>query len=392
MRSKDPLDGAHSRAQATPKTLRQKLRYASAIAGVVLAALIVVAVPGAVNPAGTDTFELDGNALASATPGDDWDCVFGTPPAVCQDPPTPTTSTHVQDPVNDNDDEILGGGSKDILPLTGWTRVLQKPPAKDDIANAAWASYSVNVGGEPHDIVYFTADRISNNGDAYMGFWFFKDKISVNPDGSFSGQHTVGDTLVLVDFIQGSGQKADVQEIGVYKWVGTDGDVSGTLQTVVPLAEGSCALMDNAANACAQFNSDTVPSAFPFQSTDSHDPANTYTKSEFVEGAIDLTAALQGDDCFSSVMAETRSSSSVTAEQKDIVLGELNTCGTIVIKKHADPDDPQAFGFHAGPTLSPATFSLVDNATPDANEQKYLLVKPGQYTVSEDASPVAWSL
>src|SRR5262245_22680670 len=266
MRSKDPLDGAHSRAQATPKTLRQKLRYASAIAGVVLAALIVVAVPGAVNPAGTDTFELDGNALASATPGDDWDCVFGTPPAVCQDPPTPTTSTHVQDPVNDNNDDILGGGSKDILPLSGWTRVLQKPPAKDDIANAAWASYSVDVAnGPPHDVVYFTADRISNNGDAYMGFWFFKNKISENADGSFTGEHTVGDTLVLVDFIQGNGQQADVQEIGVYRWVGTGGDVNGTLQTVVPLTEGTCATAADSVDACAQFNTESIPSVFDFQ-------------------------------------------------------------------------------------------------------------------------------
>src|SRR5262249_27239808 len=154
----------------------------------------------------------------------------------------------------------------------------------------------------------------------------------------------------------------DVQEIGVYRWVGTGGDVNGTLETLVPLTQGTCTT--SGADACAQFNVDPTDAAFPFQSTDSHDPPGTYTKSEFVEGGIDLTALLHGDDCFSTVMAETRSSSSVTAEQKDIALGSLNTCGTIVIKKDAVPNDAQDFGFHAGAPLTPSAFNLDDDADP----------------------------
>jgi len=368
------------------------------LAAVVSAALVVVAVPGAVNPSKVATFEVDGDAYAtSASSDDDWNCIFGTA-TNCQDPPTPVASTHVTDPVGDNDDDILAGGSKDILPVAQWTRALQKPPAKDDIMNAAWASYSVDVAaGPPHDIVYFTADRISNNGDAFMGFWFFKNRISVNADGSFSGLHSVGDTLILVNFIQGNAQQTDTQEIGVFKWVGTGGDVNGTLQTIVPITEGTCATSIGTTDACAQFNTDSIPSLFPFQSTDSHDPANTYTKSEFVEGGIDLTALLQGDDCFSTVMAETRSSSSVTAEQKDIALGELNTCGTVVIKKDAVPNDAQDFGFHqgTGDALSPSTFLLDDDAGADAtlsNTQTYTLVKPGEYTIVEEANPTGWNL
>ena len=380
------------------RTLRQKLRVFAALVSAVLAALVVVAIPGAVNPAQGDTFELDGNAFATAaSANDDWNCIFGTDFTNCQNPPAPEATAHVTDPVGDTGDDILGQGSKDILPIAQWTHVTQKPPAKDDIKNAAWASYSVPVAGDPipHDIVYFTADRISNNGDAFMGFWFFKSHISEGANGTFNGTHTVGDTLILVDFIQGKGQQADVQEIGVYKWVETGGDVNGTLQTIVPLTEGTCTPPDPTHNACAQFNVDDIPSVFPFQSTDSGDPANTYTKSEFVEGGIDLTAVLQGDDCFSSVMAETRSSSSVTAEQKDIALGSLDTCGTIVIKKDAIPDDAQDFNFSqgSGTPLTPSTFPLDDDGDATlSNTKTYELVRPGTYTFLEGANPPGWNL
>src|SRR5262245_43194050 len=184
MGTTDRPEGATAPARVSARTLRQRLRLLTALAGVVLAALIAVAITGAVNPAKVATFELDGNAVATnASADDDWNCDFGTPTS-CQNPPAPIAQTYIGDPVNDNGDDILGGGSKDILPISGWTRVTQKPPAKDDIANAAWASYSVDVAnGPPHEVVYFTADRISNNGDAYMGFWFFKDKIGVGQNG-----------------------------------------------------------------------------------------------------------------------------------------------------------------------------------------------------------------
>src|SRR5262245_19436350 len=360
--------------------------------------------PGAVNPADpTAPFELDGNALAQeGPPPQDWNCVpfsnFSSPPTTANcHPPNPEASAYVPDPVESNTDDILGQGSKDILDLDEWTRVLKKPPAKDDIANAAWATYSVPVSGQPdHEIVYFTADRISNNGDAFMGFWFFKNRLEVS-GSSISPNHAVGDVLVLVNFIQGSGQKADSQEIGVFRWVGTGGDVQGgTLETIIPIGDGDCATAASTVHACAQFNTEPVPSNFPFQSTNSGDPANEYAVSQFVEGGIDLTQLLQGDDCFSSVMAESRSSSSVTAEQKDIVIGSLNTCGTIKIVKDSIPDSTQPFGFQQDAAdvndLDPASFSLFDDGNVANNTQTYELVKPGQYKISELANPTDWTL
>jgi uncharacterized repeat protein (TIGR01451 family) len=368
-----------------------------ALLGMVLAALLVVGLTSAANPSlpPSGTFELDGNGFTTPTSTlADWNCLFLDPttnPVATNCPATqPPARTFKTDPVLDSNDDILGGGSKDILPISQWNLVSQKPPAKDDIAHAAWANYDSNG----HDIIYFAADRISNNGNAYLGFWFFKGSVG-ETGGSISGEHQVGDTLVLVNFIQGNGSATDSQEIGVYEWVGTGGDINGgTLQTVVPLTEAECVGSDASINACAQFNTTNQPSVWPFQSADSGDAANVWTPSEFVEGGVDLTSLFpNGTPCFTSAMAETRSSSSPTAEQKDIVFGQLATCGTIKIVKDAVPDNAQSFGFHTADDLlpSPGTFSLVDNGT-SANTNEIDSVKAGTYHVSEDANPAGWQL
>jgi uncharacterized repeat protein (TIGR01451 family) len=358
--------------------------------GAVMAGLLVVGLTSAANPAAQGLFELDGNGFTTvSSTAADWNCLFGT---TTNCPATlPPASVHVTDPTLDTGDNILGQGSKDILPISQWTPVTQKPPAKDDIANAAWANY---VGPQNHDFVYFAADRVSNNGDAFLGFWFFKNKVSES-NGSFTGQHEVGDILVLVNFIQGQGASkvsGGTQEIGVYKWVGTNGDINGgTLQTVTALTDAACG-SPSVGDACAQFNTSDQPSVWDFQSADSGDPAKTWTGSEFVEGGIDLTALLADQGCFSSVMAETRSSDSPTAEQKDIVLGSLSTCGTINIVKNAVPDDARNWGFTAADNLSPATFNLVDNGGA-TNTQQFTNVNPGTYHVSENAfSALGWAL
>src|SRR4029079_12562783 len=217
--------------------------------GIILAALLVVGLTSAANPAQVGVFELDGHGCTPpASTASDWICLFATRtncPAT-----QPAAKLLVNDPVLDTNDDILGGGSKDILDIPQWTLVTQKPPAKQYLAHAPWANYD----SSGHDIVYFAADRVSNNGDAFMGFWFFKGDVGES-GGAITGVHQVGDTLVLVNFIQGSGTKSDVQEIGVFKWVGTGGDVNGgTLQTLVPLTQAQCIGSPATLQACGQFN------------------------------------------------------------------------------------------------------------------------------------------
>ena len=221
-----------ARVESARKSLSQRTRLTFALFGIILAALLVVGLTSAANPAQIGIFELDGNGFAEGN-GADWNCLFGTPTASCPLTPQPVVKAKFEDKTLDTTDDILGGGSKDILDIPQWNLVSQKPPAKDDLAHAAWANYNVTVDGAPHDILYFTADRISNNGDAFLGFWFFKNKISVNADGSFNGQHEVGDTLVLVNFVQGQGGKADTQEIGVFVFVKVHVTVSLTPTSIV---------------------------------------------------------------------------------------------------------------------------------------------------------------
>jgi hypothetical protein len=368
--------------------------------------------------------ELDGNAFVNATTtGLDWSCLFGVsgvtgiPDAKCASTPTPTSSIFKTDPAaafsNSNVDDSIGGGSADIEDINQWHGVVQSVPAKDDLEHAGWAAYQ--DPGNNHLITYFVADRYSNNGSAFLGEWFFKGNVSKNADGSYNGSHQDGDTLVLID---NAGNVSNApSEVGVFQWdAGCQGKAAtghlglpcsgdDNLATVLPIGNADCSV-SGGGPVCASFNTSggdsnpavTVRSAWPFQASRNAAAANTYDTAQFVEGAIDLTAVLNGQDCFTSVQAETRSSNSLTAELKDTVLGRLTTCGTINIVKDAQPDAASTpFGFTAT-GLTPATFNLTDDGSNAGKSapQTYLDVKPttdggGPYAVSE-GTVSGWTL
>ena len=173
-------------------------------------------------------FELDGNAVSSAAPGEDWDHVFAGTDAA------DATAT-VTDLTNSNSDDIFtGGSSKDEHDTTDWLWTTSKPQAKNDIAHAFAAAYTgTNADTAGHTIVYFGLDKYDASGDNFVGFWFLQGQVGPtgngNPPGSpFSGAHTVGDVLVLADYTQGGG----VSAFSVYKWVASGGDVATHLDTV----------------------------------------------------------------------------------------------------------------------------------------------------------------
>lgn len=292
----------------------------------VAAALLTVSAPVLASVADNGLFELDANAVDDSTSSapDDW----GTPPTSggafrftgILDDPSPMS--------------IFEGGRKDIQLIKDWSHKDGEVPDKDDITDAYAAAYEHNG----HLIVYFGADRVSNVGDAYLGFWFFKARVVAEPTGGFSGSHTNGDTLVLVNFPQASNA---TPYIAVVEW-----DTTCTRATSSKPVVGDCAaenlrlrsqgtgagtnVCDPAGNTCAVTNSgdedapwpyypkDGVPSVFPYES--------------FFEGGIDLTAVVGGDTCFSSFMAETRSSSSFTASLKDFKLGAFELCSVKITK------------------------------------------------------------
>ncbi len=286
-----------------------------AAAGVLASAVVAVgaAPSSAVHDLGL--FELDNNAVNGAAAGDDWNNVLlGNGGAsidntgVLVDPAGTTIFTT--------------GGSKDDLDTTQWRHTSGSVPDKDEITDAYAASY---VAADGDRIIYFGMDRFAQNGSANIGFWFFQNEVALNPNGTFSGAHTVGDVLILSEFTNGGA----VSSIKVYEWVGTGGDTNGTLNLLFSQENADCDAIPAGTDhdVCATVNGS--PTASPWAYTPKQGPSGTFPAGAFFEGGINLTELFPGAvPCFSSFLAETRSSPSIDATLKDFVLGSFGECAT----------------------------------------------------------------
>ncbi|GAB3379942.1 hypothetical protein [Lysobacter fragariae] len=311
--------------------------------GVVLGATGLMSSALAVHAA-ADPFEVDGNPTQT-TADDDWNNVFdiNAPPYANprEVPETGSGETFVVDGPNlpgGKESAAWSGSNKDIDTINTWEYAASKvTPDKDNITNAYAKAYSVPgfpggdypghpAGTHSHLIIYFGADRFANNGDAALGFWFFKGDVGLGPNGKFAGEHQVGDLLVQADFVSG-GSNSQVQ---IFKWVGSGGNISGTLQEIVPeTGSNGTAVCTADDRACVITNN--AAAASPWAYTPKAGAAGTFPSESFFEGGVDVTA-LVGQVCFSSFMAETRSSHSETAELKDFALGDFDLCSVDVEK------------------------------------------------------------
>jgi len=306
-------------------------------------------------------FELEGNAIEDGVPPpDDWETLCNPlgypanlPGAECQNPgpgPGPHGSAEVFTGINVDPDltSIFDGGKKDIQDVSQWSHKDGSVPDKDDITNAYAAAYFNTVDTDEQDvgdlIIYFGSDRIDANGDAFMGYWFFQDDVQALPDGTFTGNHIPGDVLVVTNYPQSNNA---VPIIKVIEW---DPDCKKAANNnpqpsqcaaknlrLIDSAEGIDALCAAGAIdqlACAISNTeansgglnDPTPSPWPYLSKDGD--VNEFPGETFLEGGINLSKLLpESSGCFSSFMAETRSSSSFTATLKDFRLDEFELCG-----------------------------------------------------------------
>jgi hypothetical protein len=283
-----------------------------------------------------DIFELEGNAVDDvAVLGDDWSVIYDN---YVEDPEDACASvagdiaacSFTHDEVNHS--TFTGGGSKDEQEVqTSWRHTDGSVPAKDDLLDAFAAQYD-------NGHLYFGADRYATNGDAQIGFWFFHNEISLNADGTFNGLHTAhddgalpddetddtnGDILVLSNFSNGG----NVPNIRVFEWYGVNDvrQISG--------ADSLCGTTPGD-EACAITSDNGVTSPWPFDPKSG--PNDIFSSGAFYEGGVDLEALGFGGDCFSSFLAETRSSTSITATLKDFVLGGLGECGVSVTTEASD--------------------------------------------------------
>jgi hypothetical protein len=299
-----------------------------------------------------ESFELDGNPqdTPSGVP-DDWGGIETT---VADNTTTVLSSTvrrvaRTQIPIPDLEatdvSYFKGGGSKDERDISGagqhWLHSSNDvAPDKNSILNAAAVAYKVPDGPDSNTaddlLIDFTLDRLANDGDAVVGFWFFKNRVSALPSPSqdFSGAHAVGDILVVSDFSGGG----DVSKIRVYRWTGTKG---APIQLLAGNETGDPDLPGSGANVgvdcvpaagktvnpyiCGTANKVPVAAEWPY--TPKSGASGTYPVASFYEGGININAIVPASDgCFASFLAMTRSSTSTTAQLKDFVLGDFPIC------------------------------------------------------------------
>lgn len=317
----------------------KKLTFRSIVA--TLATCTAVAITGggsayAGNP--NDLFQLDGNLTGGTVARPDWSDVFqGALPAkgaTAKSLSGFTSPVFVSDfnVADTKDDTLFATGSKDTLNITpGWEcKKTNNVSDKVDINNAYAVAY-VNPG-DNHLYVFFALDVSSNDGTKDVGFWFLKDpSVGCVANGSFTGNHSDGDVLIVSEFTNGG----RVSSIVAYKWVGgADGFLDPN-----PIASGGecdgqafnvCAKVNDVVlNGSGTGNGDQVPWLVKTKksnpSSDAYNATTDLDIGEFFEGGIDLTAAgISG--CFNRYLADTRSSTSLTATIFDYTLGNFANC------------------------------------------------------------------
>jgi hypothetical protein len=261
-------------------------------------------------------------------------------------------------------DEISGSGGET------WSWRDQSVPDADELDDGFAIKYVDGTGAQQ---LYFGADRFAANGTKDAGFWFFHDTVAAldqvgGADGKFSGVHTApvdgdgdgfcnpaaggtggpsntpncskydtndtgGDVLALTTFTGGGA----VTTIRIFEWIGPAGAVSALLERATT---GDCLPGPVTTAVCATVNNTTIETDWPYDGKG--EPADDEIPSGgFLEGGINLTElGLEG--CFSSFMATSRSSASLTADPKDFILGNFEACGVGVTTTPSNPDDNTA--------------------------------------------------
>ncbi len=322
-------------------------------------------------------FQLDGNtnpALYSGGDGasDDTDMIYADSLVNYSPMSTGAFREFFGDDSPQPDYSHHSKSNKDTLPLSQWT-CIEKPNVTDkaDLQQVFMAVYAIdhdsNAGTPEHTVLFGGGVRDSNNGDTNIGMWLFKTNVLCEvPPGANEGhfvenggtlaQHRDGDILLVSEFSSGG----KVGTIKAYEWKDpTDADHGGSdsdgdeyiIELVVnDMPFGDCAdtyvggdpsqpllspVMCGMVNTAENSPPDGVITPAWAPDTKSSPAAGQLAYGQYFEGGVDLTELLGvGQDvCISSFILETRSSTSLESALHDFVLGNLDTCGAIRVKK-----------------------------------------------------------
>ncbi|WP_152425009.1 T9SS type A sorting domain-containing protein [Nafulsella turpanensis] len=246
---------------------------------------------------------VDGN------PGD-WASIY--------DPGSTVTVKSLKRDANNTGDDQFTMGSQDRDPLQEWTWNIGNTNDKGDISNAGAALIGCNL--------YFFGDRTAINGDAQIGFWFFKDEVAPigTPPSGFSGEHQIGDLLILTHFTNGGGEPL----ISIYEWVGSGGS-HGELNEITGKTSSEDAMVNNQLY--------PVPSVTFEGQTWSYAPKSGgpgYVTGSFFEGSVNLCDLFGSVPCFSSFLLETRNAPSLNSLQaslQDLAWGNFDVTPSVTV-------------------------------------------------------------
>ena len=225
-----------------------------------------------------------------------------------------------------------GGGSKDPNLISQWSYSVTGSPNKDTIDAAYAAAYQ--LGG--HFELIFGADRLSPNGDANIGIWFFQNNVGPNGSGGFTGSHQQHDVFVISAFTGGGGTAT----VTVLEWdqpgqpAGNVGCPSGVKNPKAgDCADSNLRLLAVPTGVCGTSIYCGITNAAATTSTWEGSLASPL----FFEGGVDLTAAFAAVGvtqlpCFSSFLVETRSSQAPSSVLKDFLAGGFPVCGLSIDK------------------------------------------------------------
>ncbi len=321
----------------------------------------------------TGMFELDGNTAQNATPPPyDWEGLFNADGTHKITPSftSPLLASGFFADAAKPDHSYFAQSDKDIHDITTWKcKTVKTPTPKDDLLNAYAAVVQVPAGAPDnagHKVLYLGSERRSNNGDSFAGFWLLKDPtVGCTTTGAttpFTGHHTVGDIFVASNYTNGGGS----QDVQVYAWQAAKPHLK------LLTAGAVCNPAVTGDDACAIANTDTITPPWDTQ---------TLKKNEFVEAGVDLTALLGNagvTSCFSTVLAETRSSQQTTAELKDFTAGTFNTCPPPPITTTATPGGPLVTP--GTPEHDVATVRAVDDLPTPTGTVSFFLCTPDEVT------------
>jgi len=237
-------------------------------------------------------------------------------------------------------DETSFASGKNNDPISAWSWKTGNSPGKDDLSNV----YAYATLDAEELIVYAGIERLSPGGDSHIDLEFNQAPVTLDKappcgndrsDGSedrspceFVGQKTVGDFLVVMDFVNGGA----LGSLEVRRWDG------GTYVLVDSVGGEGCNVDDTV---CAFNNSVPIAGGAWVSYDGGGDPVQQLEPHAFTEAGINVTQLFGQTPCVVSITAKSRTSASINSALKDFAQTSFEICSVEIDKQASGPSgDP----------------------------------------------------